>query len=179
MEFDGIVVCKHRYGNKMTYTEQTDGVHFNESYRWMTESLKVRKLRAGIFVTMSDLKSDYITRVKDDVDSGLIGADMYSSIYPSLLDRVCKTHRRMTGEEWQNFYYQALMPAYYRVFKRLPISISYAYGNDTYKDSICEFLGGRNSGTDGDHTYEYKGLRNAISRKSTIRWYDNMIRGGG
>ncbi len=33
--------------------------------------------------------------------------------------------------------------------------------------------------TDGDHTYEYKGLRNAISRKSTIRWYDNMIRGGG
>lgn len=32
MEIQSVDICKHRYGKLMTYTEQTDGVHYEDSY---------------------------------------------------------------------------------------------------------------------------------------------------
>ena len=183
MEIQSLEICRHRYGKRMTYTEQTDGLHYEESYLWMREMLVKRGIKAGVFVSLKDLRSDSILAFKDDVERGVVGADVYSSIYPRMIDRLRKKHRKVGEKEWNDFYYLHLMPAYYRIFGRLPIAISYAYGNDTYKNSVHQCLGGRNSGVDGGIAYQYNSQAEMISRKSTLRWYDDVIKnivvGGG
>ncbi len=154
MKILSVEVCKHRFGKKITYTEQTDGVHYNASYLWMRHLLKERGLRAGIFASLSDLKSDYIYEVKKDVDEGIVGADVYSSLFPSVIDKVLNRHRKITATEWNDFYDWQLMPAYFRVFGKLPVAISYAYGNDMFKGGVTQMLGGRNSSINRDYNYD-------------------------
>ena len=172
-----IEICKHRYGKQMTYTEQTDGVHYEDSYPWIRSLLKERGLKAGIFASLGDLKSRKIYEVKEDVENGIFGVDVYSSLLPSVLDKVMHRHRRISESEWNDFYDYQIMPAYFRVFGRFPIAVSYAYGNDKFKKAVTQFLGGRNSGVGAGYMYDENVLNN--SRPSTFRWYDEFVRGGG
>lgn len=163
----------------MTYTEQTDGAHYYDSYLWMRSQLIERKLRAGMFISLDDLRSDYIYAIKKDVDNGLIGVDVYSSLIPSFVDKVLKRRRKIKESEWFDFYNWQLFPAIYQVFGKPPMAVSYAYGNDMFKDSAYQFLGGRNSRFDGCYEYDKKSI--TLSRPSTTRWYDQMLShvGGG
>lgn len=54
MEIQSLEICRHRYGKRMTYTEQTDGLHYEESYLWMREMLVKRGIKAGVFVSLKD-----------------------------------------------------------------------------------------------------------------------------
>ena len=160
----------------MTYTEQTDGIHYFDGYLWIRSQLIERGLRAGIFASLDDLRSDYIYDIKKDVDNGLIGVDVYSSLLPSFMDKLLKRRRRITESEWKEFYDWLLMPAYFRVFGKIPKAVSYAYGNDMFKGGAHQFLGGRNSRINGCYNYEKKSI--VLSRPSTTRWYDEFVGGG-
>lgn len=195
-----VEVCKHRYGKKMTYTEQTDGVSFGTSYLPIRDLLGEHNLKGGIFVSLDDLRRDYMSKVIEDEKT--IWVDQYSSIYPSYFERIIKklhlrrgNNKTISRDFWEEHYYEYLMPYFIQVTGRKPVAMSYAYGNDTYKDYQTQYLGARNSGVDGNTNYG-RGCGNHPetfqpdcykSRKSTQRWYDdtmtlikrNSLTGGG
>ncbi len=182
-----VEICKHRYGKKITYTEQTDGVAYNTSYLPIRDMLGNNGIRGGIFLSLKDLKTKYVQEVFSD--RKLIWADEYSSIYPSfswkLMNKVKMKpkQKNISEKEWSNYYKNSLLPPFLSVFGRKPVALSYAYGNDSFKDYQTQYLGARNSGTDGNTNYgrECGNHPEAYqpecfkSRKSTLRWYDETV----
>lgn len=187
MEPMTIEVCKHRYGKKMTYTEQTDGVSYDVSYHCIRDLLGKYNLKGGCFVCLDDLRSNYMREVLEDDET--IWVDQYSSILPSFFEKIARKlhlkcgNKTITRQLWETFYYENLYPSFIHATGRKPVALSYAYGNDTFKDYMTQYLGARNSEVDGNTNYGIgcgnypEPFRTECykSRKSTLRWYDNTI----
>lgn len=166
-------LCAHRLGKKMTYTEQSD------TFRGGAEDIMAYAdnlgIKLGVFWGMStnsayrDLALPYVIKGMMWIDAysnptgaselGQINRDVYEAQKDALLQRI---------NDW---------------FGKRPIALSYAYGNDSYKDYIeNDFLGGRNSNKNGGTPYGvgYGSPDNVAyninyfkSKASTSRWYDD------
>ena len=98
------------------------------------------------------------------------------------------TNGFITPEEFTESYDDFLLPYFEGIFGRHPIALSFAYGNDSFKDAIPSlFLGARNSfynsHTDygvghGDPNDVPYGTALYKSRQGTTRWYD-QAKGNG
>lgn len=182
-----IEVCKHRHGKQMTYTEQTDGVKYFVSYQSIRDLLANYNLKGGIFLSLEDLRSGYMSVVLEDEKT--IWLDQYSSIYPSALEiilsklHLMRKNKIILRQYWELYYAEELLSSFQKATGRKPVALSYSYGNDSFKDYLTTYLGARNSGVSGNTSYgtgcgnrqEPYQQERFRSRESTIRWYDSAV----
>ena len=178
-----VVVCDHRLGKKMTYTEQSDQLKLTESYDWIVGLGETYGIKVGFFAIYSEMSSGDFTKAKNALNGGKIWIDQYS--YTPELAAKISGGQTITPEEFVASYVNTLLPAFLSALGKKPVALSYSYGNDSFKDGTCPlYLAGRNSGgvsSNGGTDYglglgspsnipysflDYK------SRGSTIRWYD-------
>ena len=181
-----VVVCDHRLGKKMTYTEQSDQLKLTDSYDWIVGLGETYGVKVGFFALYSEMYSGDFTKAMNDLNGKKIWIDQYSYT-PELASKIAGG-QTITPEEFEESYADTLLPAFMSSLGKKPIALSYSYGNQTFKDATCPlYLAGRNSG--GASTYggtDYGlGLGNPSnipysfadykSRSSTNRWYDRAV----
>ena len=171
-----VEVCAHRLGKKMTYTEQTDGLHTELSYNPFMALAKARNIRVGCFMTVNDAVTD---QVRADLAENKIWLDAYS-MTSSLRDKIVHG-LPITREEWDVAYYGSILPTFRAVTGKKPVALSYSYGNQTFREYTTQLLGARNSsytwqtdygvgyGTPSDQSYSFSRF---CSKAGTTRWYD-------
>jgi hypothetical protein len=171
-----VEICAHRLGKKMTYTEQTDGLHTELSYTPFMNMAKARNIKVGCFMAYGE---KVIDTVRADYVENKLWIDLYS-LTPSLRD---KTINRLpiTQEEWNIAYYNELLPFFREQLNKKPVALSYSYGNDSFKNYVTQLLGARNSnyyyetdygvgkGTPNTQPYSFSRF---CSKAGTTRWYD-------
>lgn len=187
-----VTVCSHRYGKKMTFTDQSDqlrlskvvgGVNF---FDWIMGIVEPKGIKVGFFARYDDLNSANFGQVKTLLDSGKLWLDEYSWS-PELATKI-SGGQTITPEEFLQSYEDTLLPPFINVLGKKPVCLSYSYGNQTFKDGVCPtYLGARNSGglssyggTDygvgfgnpSNIPYSFSAYK---SRSSTIRWYDRAL----
>jgi hypothetical protein len=183
---NNVEVCAHRLGKGMTYTEQTDGVLYDTSYKKFVPMAKARNIKVGCFYNIGTTDPELTDAVKaiirQDSDNGDVWFDLYSM--SSSLQSKIVNKQEISEQEFTAAYNTELLPAFTSVFGKKPVCLSYAFGNTTFADYVPNFfLGARNSDQDRDKTdygigygypsnipYTKVGFK---SRVSTDRWYDN------
>lgn len=181
-----VEICSHRFGKAMTYTEQTDGLHLQDSYTPFMTLAKARNIRVGAFATYSDCGRSDIGLAKTDEKNGHLWIDEYS-LCPSLQEKI--THYESpTDEEFIAAYNNELLPAFVNTFGRKPVALSYSYGVTGFSGVVCpRYLGGRNSAYNGDTDYgiglgtpddKPYSFSRFCSKSGTIRWYDKAKANG-
>ena len=199
-----VEVCAHRYGKRMTYTDQSDQlklcngitdfdtqVEKGKSYDWITEIAKARGLKIGFFAYYAEPKQADFAKALADWQAGHIWIDQYS--WTPELGRKISTGANITPEEFREAYETYLLPKFLAATGHNPLALSYSYGNHTFEDATCPlYLAGRQSGdancggTDyglgygnpDDVPYSMEAYK---SKPSSYRWWDRaqeMIRGG-
>ena len=175
-----VEVCQHRLGKQMTYTEQTDGLNFDVSYSQFMALAKARNIKVGAFASYYELNHANINIAKNDKNNGHLWVDEYS-LCPSLYDKI--THYESpTEQEFISAYNSELLPNFISVFGNKPVALSYAYGQEGFRNSVCQLcLGARNSwyegntdyglgyGSPSDKSYSFQRF---CSKTGTMRWYD-------
>lgn len=175
-----VSVCAHRLGKKMTYTDQTDGLNFSISYFQYMALAKARNIKVGAFTSYYEMDNVNLPSAIADYNNNKLWIDEYS-LCPSLYDKI--THYQSpTEEEFIYAYNNELLPSFLRAFGRKPVALSYSYGQEGFKNSVCpRYLGARNSGYVGytdygigygspnDIAYSFNNFK---SRQGTTRWYD-------
>ena len=186
-----VEVCNHRLGKKMTYTDQTDGLHYSDStasYIPYTTMAKTRNIKVGCFVGLSSAISDPDGIIKSDYNSGNIWLDAYS-LAPNIQDKVIhpSQYGNITQEEWNAAYNNYLYPNFYAFTGKKPVALSYSYGTDNFKAYVTQFLGARNSlisgntdygvgcGNPSDVAYSFSVFN---SKMCSMRWYDQAKANG-
>lgn len=177
---NNVEICAHRYGKKMTYTEQTDGLQTSISYLPYMSLAKARNIKVGCFVGLSSAVVDTPNGdVKSDYEANKIWLDAYS-MAPNIQTKIVNGET-ITQEEWNTAYNLYLLPNFYNFTGKKPVALSYSYGTNNFKDYTTQFLGARNSANNGDTDY---GVGNGnpsdkpysfnrfCSKTSTTRWYD-------
>lgn len=181
-----VEVCTHRLGKAMTYTEQTDGQNGCDSptgyYNLYMNMVRARNLRVGCFIGLSNSISDPLGVLKEDYDNGNVWFDAYS-LAPNIQTKIANLEP-ISQEEWNEAYTTYIYPNFYNFFKKKPVALSYSYGNQTFKDYITQFLGGRNSAYNGDSDYgsgygtpndkQYSFSR-FCSKASTMRFFSEAV----
>ncbi len=181
-----VVVCDHRLGKRMTFTEQSDQLKLTDSYDWIVGLGKTNGVKVGFFALYSEMYSGDFTKARNDLNSGDIWIDQYS-FTPELATKIAGG-QTITPEEFEASYENTLLPAFLSALGKKPTALSYSYGNQTFKDATCPlYLAGRNSGgastyggtdyglglgTPADVPYSFDAYK---SRSSTIRWYDRAV----
>lgn len=168
-----VVVCPHRLGKAMTYTEQSD------NFRGGAEAIAYyaisKGLKFGIFWGTSGLPSD-AEIAKTLLDAGQLWIDAY-----------CNPEGASGGGQISQSAYEAqrdaLIARFHNWYGIRPVTMSFGYGNTTYADyAINDFLACRNSGKTGGTTYGIGyGVPDDIpysksfykSKASSARWYDD------
>lgn len=175
---NNVEVCAHRLGKKMTYTEDTDGLHTESSYIPFVSIAKERNIKVSIFsgAKISGTTEDI---VKNDYLNEKIWLDIYS-LTPNIADKVTN-HEQISKEEWDAAY-DYIYTNFYEFTGKKPVALSYAYNNTTFKDYTTQFLGGRKSGHTGNTTNYGVGFGNPddvpysfsefCCKESSINWYD-------
>lgn len=175
-----IEVCPHRLGKQMTYTEQTDGLNFDVSYSQFMALAKARNIKVGAFASYYELNHANINLAQNDKNNGHLWVDEYS-LCPSLYDKI--THYESPTEQEFIFAYNSeLLPNFISVFNNKPVALSYAYGQEGFRNAVCPlYLGARNSAYNGNTDYgvgygnpsdkDYSFSR-YCSKVGTTRWYD-------
>lgn len=181
---NNVEICAHRFGKKMTYTDQTDGQHTELSYAPYMLLAKTRGIKVGCFLQLNNPIADSVG-MKDDYDNGDIWFDVYS--YTNELASKISGGQTITEEEWDNAYNSTLYPRYYNFIGKKPVALSYSYGNYTFSNYITQFLGGRNSGISSNTDYGVGygspssipyGFSTYKTKASTTRWYDQAKQNG-
>lgn len=175
-----VEVCPHRLGKQMTYTEQTDGLNFDVSYSQFMALAKARNIKVGAFASYYELNHANINIAQNDKNNGHLWVDEYS-LCPSLYDKI--THYESpTEQEFISAYNSELLPNFISVFGKKPVALSYAYGQEGFRNAVCPlYLGARNSAYNGNTDYgvgygdpsdkDYSFSR-YCSKVGTTRWYD-------
>lgn len=175
-----VEVCSHRLGKQMTYTEQTDGLNFDVSYSQFMALAKARNIKVGVFASYYELNHANINIAQNDKNNGHLWVDEYS-LCPSLYDKI--THYESpTEQEFISAYNSELLPNFISVFGKKPVALSYAYGQEGFRNVVCPlYLGARNSAYNGNTDYgvgygnpsdkDYSFTR-YCSKVGTTRWYD-------
>lgn len=175
-----VEVCSHRLGKQMTYTEQTDGLNFDVSYSQFMALAKARNIKVGAFASYYELNHANINIAQNDKNNGHLWVDEYS-LCPSLYDKI--THYESpTEQEFISAYNSELLPNFISVFGKKPVALSYAYGQEGFRNVVCPlYLGARNSAYNGNTDYgvgygnpsdkDYSFTR-YCSKVGTTRWYD-------
>lgn len=186
---NNVEVCAHRYGKKMTYTEQTDGLYYNHqtapSYQWFVPYAKSKGIKVGIFAGLSSGMDDPDGVIRSDLDNGHIWLDLYSWA-PNIASKLPESGSagQITEEEWDEAYEDYLLPAFLQLAGKKPVCLSYSYGNTSFRDYITQLLGARNSGISGDTDYgnglgspnnQAYSFNRFKSKASTTRWYNTAI----
>ena len=177
---NNVSICTHRLGKKMTYTEQTDGLNFDISYSQFMALAKARNIKVGAFASYYELNHADINIAQNDKNNGYLWVDEYS-LCPSLYDKI--THYESpTEQEFISAYNSELLPNFISVFGKKPVALSYAYGQEGFRNAVCPlYLGARNSVYNGNTDYgvgygnpsdkDYSFIR-YCSKVGTTRWYD-------
>lgn len=181
-----VIVCPHRLGKKMTYTEQSDRILLNTSYNWIKGLSETYNVKIGFFAIYDDFTNENFVLAKDALKAGQIWIDEYS-MAPEIQTKIT-TGQTITEQEFINAYNNTLLPAFRNAIGKKPVALSYAYGNQTFRDYVCpRYLGARNSdgaaqngGTDygvgygspSNVPYSFEAYK---SKGSTIRWYDRAV----
>lgn len=169
-----VVICTHRLGKSMTYTEQSDT--FQGGAEDIVSYAVGKGIKFGVFWGKSD--SQYYANIaKPLLRESKLWLDVYC--YPVGSNGGVVTREAYESER------DTLFTRMNEWFGIRPVSMSYAYGNQTYIDYVTpDFLGARNSGKTGGTPYGVGyGLPNDIpysmsaykSRQSTSRWYDDAV----
>ena len=183
-----VQICPHRYGKKMAYTEQSDQLRLStvvgdvNFFDWIMGLVVPRGIKVGFFARYDDLYHTDFAKVKTLLDAGKLWLDEYSWS-PELSSKI-SGGQTITAEEFLQSYENTLLPPFLNVLAKKPVCLSYSYGNQTFKDSVCPtYLGARNSGyglagTDygvgfGNPNNVPYSFENYKSKSSTYRWYDN------
>lgn len=188
---NNIEVCAHRLGKKMTYTEQTDvqNVWYNSinTFSAFIEMAKAKSIKVGCFLDLSSSIIDHNNYIINNYVDGKLWLDAYS--YTNELAEKIEHGGTITEEDFNNAYNNTLLPNFYNFLKKKPVTLSYAYGNDSFKDFVIpKFLGGRNSEPSGSTIYntfptdyglecgnpnnEPYSINRYKSKASSMRWYD-------
>lgn len=198
-----VEICAHRYGKKMTYTDQSDQLKFagnrewsaqlegGKSYNWITTLAKRYGVKVGFFAYYAEPTQPDFDIALSDLNAGYIWIDQYSYA-PEIKDKITR-HNPISPEEFRRAYYNSLLPPFYEKVGKKPVALSYSYGEQSFSDATCPlYLAGRNSGgyTYGDTDYG-KGYGSPLdvpysmegykSKASSYRWFDSaktMINGG-
>lgn len=170
---NNVEICPHRLGKSMTYTEQSD--IFRNGAEDIMDYGANKGLRFGVFWGMST-SSTYRDLALPFVQANQMWIDAYCN----------PTGASALGQISQADYEAQRDSLLIRIadwFNKRPLALSYAYGNDSYKDfAINDFLGCRNSDKDMGTPYGVGyGEPNNIaysklyfkSKGSTSRWYDD------
>lgn len=200
-----VEVCVHRYGKRMTYTDQSDQLKLcngiadfetqaekGKSYDWITAIAKQRGIKIGFFAYYNEPEqADFATKAMPDWMAGHTWIDQYSWT-PELGTKI-STGANITPEEFREAYETYLLPKFLAATGHKPIALSYSYGNHTFEDATCPlYLAGRQSGdancggTDygvgygnpDDVPYSMEAYK---AKPSSYRWWDRaemMIRQG-
>lgn len=178
---DNVDVCTHRLGKSMTYTEQSDGFHSGAED--ITALFAQKGIKTGVFwPTVSSETTSYRDLALQYIANGLMWIDAYCNPANSA-DR----EHVVTQQEYEAAR-DAVLSRVLDWFNIRPVAMSYANGNDTYKDlAIEDFLACRNSNKNGGTTYGLDcGSPDDIpysksyykSKASTSRWYDDVVATG-
>lgn len=186
-----VEVCVHRFGKKMTYTEQTDTLAFNSSYSPFMTLAKARGIKVGSFVRYSELSSQNFQVALADEANNHIWLDQYDEC-PYLQEKL-DARVPITQEEFNYAYNNELGPAFVQAVGRKPVAMSYRNGvTANFTDAvISHYLAGRNSvpsgsfdtntfpmdygvgyGNPNDEPYSASRYK---SKASTMRWFDAAI----
>ena len=147
---NNIEVCDHRYGKAMTFTEQTDKLRAN-CFSQVMELASSINIRVGAFcnnmlsTTIGDNVND--NDVKPWINNGTLWLDIYWRYVGMASDTVVdeQTYRTNCDAQIERFLQR---------WGRLPIAMSYALGNTSYKNyTKQDFLGARQSGVNGATDY--------------------------
>lgn len=181
-----VIVCPHRYGKKMTYTEQSDRIFPSTTFPWIYGLAQSYGLKIGFFAIYTDFEDANFQDAKDALIADKVWFDEYS-MAPSIETKIIN-HQTITEGEFRNAYTETLLPAFHGAVGKKPVCLSYAYGTQTFQDYVCPlYLGARNSdgvasngGTDygigyGSPSNIPYSFANFKSRSSTIRWYDRAV----
>lgn len=183
-----VMVCPHRYGKKMAYTDQTDQLRLSKVvgdvnyFDWIMGIVEPKGIKVGFFARYDDLYSTNFGKVKALLDAGKLWLDEYS--WSPELSAKISGGQTITPEEFLQSYEDTLLPPFINVLGKKPVCLSYSYGNQTFKDGVCPtYLGARNSGygmAGTDYGVGYGSPNNVPysfgdykARSSTYRWYDN------
>ena len=176
---DNVEVCTHRLGKSMTYTDNTDTLYNASTYVPYMAMAKARNIKTSCFLRLNDTVDDLGGAVTSDYVNNKIWLDAYS--YVDEISYKITHGEAITENEWNSAYNNSILPNFFAFCHKKPVALSYAYGNNTFKDYAIQFLAARNSQVIGDTDY---GLGNGIpsnepysfsrfkSKASTIRWYD-------
>lgn len=175
-----VEVCQHRLGKQMTYTEQTDGLNFDVSYSQFMALAKARNIKVGVFASYYELNHANINIAQNDKNNGHLWVDEYS-LCPSLYDKITQ-YESPTEQEFVSAYNAELLPNFISIFGKKPVALSYAYGQEGFRNAVCPlYLGARNSAYNGNTDYgvgygnpsdkDYSFTR-YCSKVGTTRWYD-------
>ena len=190
---NNIEVCAHRFGKKMTYTEQTDTLAFGTSYSQFMALAKARGIKVGAFVRYSELSASEISQAINEEHSGNLWLDQYDEC-PSLATKL-DNREQISQEEFVYAYTNELLPTFQNVVGRKPIAMSYRNGVDNFKDYVLPYyLCARNSVPSGNTIYntfptdygigygnpndEPYSITRYKSKASSMRWYDAAIEQG-
>ena len=119
-------------------------------------------------------------RSQNDKNNGYLWVDEYS-LCPSLYDKITN-YESPTEQEFISAYNSELLPNFISVFGKKPVALSYAYGQEGFRNAVCPlYLGARNSAYNGNTDYgvgygnpsdkDYSFTR-YCSKVGTTRWYD-------
>lgn len=185
-----VEVCNHRLGKVMTYTDQTDThsviYQGQDTFRTFLNLAKERNIKVGCFLRLATPVEDENGAIMQDYENGKLWLDAYS--FTEDLATKIRTGGVITEEEWNNAYNTVLLPNFYNFVEKKPITLSYSYGNASFKDFVLpKFLCARNSAISQNTDYGV-GLGNPAdepysvtrykSKASTTRWYDDAKNNG-
>lgn len=192
--FRNVEVCAHRYGKKMTYTDQSDQLKLagslnieeqiakGRSYNWIVALAKKYGIKIGFFVYYSEPNQEDFSIALNDLHNNYIWLDQYSYA-PELRNKI-SSGDMISIDEFQNAYYNTLLPPFLKTVGYKPIALSYSYGNHTFEDAVCPlYLAARQSGdlncsgTDygigngkpDDIPYSFDNYK---AKPSSYRWWD-------
>lgn len=156
------------------------------SFPWIFGLSETYGIKIGFFAITDDFSDAGYETAKDAYDAGKIWIDQYS-MSPEIQQKIVN-HETITEEEFVSAYHGTLLPAFITAVGKKPIALSYAYGNESFRDYVCPlYLAARNSGgaasnggTDyglgfGNPSNNPYSFANFKSRSSTIRWYDRVV----
>lgn len=178
---NNVEVCPHRFGKSMTYTEQSDGFHSGAED--ITNLFIQKGIKIGVFwPTVSSETTAYRDLALQYISDDLMWIDAYCNPANS------EDKQHVVTQQEYEAARDAILERISDWFGARPVALSYANGNDTYKDmAIIDFLACRNSNKNGGTTYGLNyGSPDDIpyskafykSKASTSRWYDDVVAAG-
>lgn len=181
-----VVVCQHRLGKKMTYTDCTDQLQFQRSYDWITAYAKSKGIKLSFFGRYAEFPTqDFVNKALPDLLSGHIWLDTYSYA-PNIASKITGGGT-ITQEEWNTAYNDYVGKEFIQAVGKKPVALSYSYNNTTFADFITQYLGGRKSGQSHNITsygigcgnpdnvpYSFESNKALIN---TFQWWDEVVHG--